>query len=451
MKYKNDVVAAISTPPGKSGIAVIRVSGNGSIELVNRNFSSYKPITEKSSHTLSFGKIHDAKGHLLDEVVVGIYRAPKSYTGEDVVEISCHGNTFIARRILDLILEQARLADPGEFTQRAFFNNKLDLTQTEAVADLLDVKTKRAHETAIAQLDGSLERKIEHFLKRITNLRTELELEIDFVEQGLETLDEKVFMEKLKQLKSDLRKLIDSGEEGRILREGFMISLVGAPNVGKSSIFNAFLKTERAIVTPVPGTTRDYIEEVISLNGYMVRLFDTAGLRNTDDKVEKIGIERSEEIIKNSHKILFISDNSDDSELNRLESLFDKDKIIKVINKTDLLSSDVIEKYINRGFIPTSTVKEKGLSQVKSKILEFIEISDNELKSGILTNSRQINAVKKSLKSINKVSKGFENKLGYEFIAFDLKEASSNLEKVVGRVTNDDILHKIFSEFCVGK
>jgi len=283
MDYRSDTICAISTPAGISGIAVIRISGPKALEYVDLIFRGKKTLKDLDSHKVIYGKIH-SNTEMIDEVYVSVFKKPHSYTGEDVVEISCHGNTFIANRILELLLINARLADPGEFTQRAFLNDKIDLTQAEAVGDLLQAKTKKSHKAAIEQLRGSLHGKIDTLLNKITSLRTLLELEIDFMEQGLEETDRSKILEDLNNLRRELNELADTGNEGLILKEGFMLSLVGAPNVGKSSIFNSFLETERAIVTPIPGTTRDYLEEAISLNGYLVRLFDTAGIRETSDQ-----------------------------------------------------------------------------------------------------------------------------------------------------------------------
>jgi tRNA modification GTPase len=451
MYYNPDTICAISTPAGIGGIAVIRISGPEAVETVDDIFKGKTTLKESDSHKIIFGRIKDGT-EIIDEVYVSIFIAPRTYTGEDVVEVSCHGSTFIARRILDLLLKKIRLAEPGEFTQRAFLNNKIDLTKAEAVADLLQAKTRKSHKAAIEQLQGSLHKKIEILLERITALRTLLELEIDFLEQGLVESDREKLLDDINQLDADLKILINSGEEGIILKEGFKISLVGAPNVGKSSIFNAFLESERAIVTPIPGTTRDYLEEAISLGGYLVRFFDTAGIRSTTDQIEKAGIQRSYDIIKDSHKVLFISDGKENKlELEQLERLIDPDKIIKVLNKADLYTDTEIESLTNLGFLSCSTVNSDGLNILKDNLLKHIEISDEDLHSGILTNVRQIAAVKKTISALHKAAGSLKEGLGPEFTAFDLKEASSALEEIVGLISTDDILNRIFSNFCIGK
>ena len=450
MEYKGDTIAAISTPIGIGGIAVIRISGENSIELVSDVFRSKKPLNKAKTHSAHFGKIVD-NDKIIDEVLITVFRAPNSYTGEDVVEISCHGSTFIANQILQLILQKTRLAEPGEFTQRAFFNNRLDLTQAEAVGDLINAKTKKSLNAAIQQLEGSLYAHIENLLGKLTDYRTSIELEIDFLEQDIPDIDISKLESNLSSLKQELEKLAETGTEGIILRDGLKISLVGAPNVGKSSIFNAFLETERAIVTPSPGTTRDYLEEAISLNGYLIRIFDTAGIHNTPDSVEKIGIKRSYEIIKKSHKILFIIDgNENNEEYEILKKMVGSDKIIKVLNKVDLFSESELNKF-RKDYIFCSAIRENGLKKIKEYLIKDIEISEEKLHSGILSNTRQIAAVKRAIKSIQSAMNSIENKLGFEFTAFDLKEASSALEEVIGKITADDILNQIFENFCIGK
>jgi tRNA modification GTPase len=451
MDYKTDTICAISTPPGTAGIAVIRVSGPQAISAVDHIFQGKRPLKELSSHKVVYGRIVD-EVEIIDEVCVSIFRNPHSYTGEDVVEISCHGNTFIANRILELLLRKLRLAEPGEFTQRAFFNNKLDLTQVEAVGDLLQARTKKSHRAAMEQLRGSLHKKITALLERITALRIQFELEIDFPEQDNELNDLNELVQNFREIERDLSELAKTGDEGMILKEGLKICLVGAPNVGKSSIFNAFLDSERAIVTPEPGTTRDYLEEAISLNGYLIRIFDTAGIREAADQIEEMGIKKSYDIIKNSHKILFITDGKENQEeLQNLMKIVDPQKIIKVLNKSDLFSATEITFLKKKGFIPCSTIQPAGLIELKNFILKEIEISDEELHSGILTNVRQISAVKKALTALQKATKSLNDNLGPEFTAFDLKEASVALEEIIGLISTDDILNRIFADFCIGK
>ncbi|MCD4796022.1 MAG: tRNA uridine-5-carboxymethylaminomethyl(34) synthesis GTPase MnmE [Candidatus Cloacimonetes bacterium] len=451
MEYKSDTISAISTPAGTGGISVLRISGEKAIDVVSEIFSAKKSLHTIPSHKAVFGKILDGK-KLIDEVIVTTFRAPHSYTGEDVVEISCHGSIFITNKILEMLLQKTRLADPGEFTQRAFLNDRIGLTQAEAVGDLINARTRISHLAALQQFEGSLRHRIEKLLDKITEYRTILELEIDFPEQGLEDLDKKNLKENLNILLQEMEQLAKTGTEGIILKEGLRVSLVGAPNVGKSSIFNAFLETERAIVTPHPGTTRDYLEEAISLKGYLVRFFDTAGIRDTSDDIEKIGIQRSYEIIKESHKVLFIIDGKENrKEYEKLKELVESARIIKVLNKVDLLKEKEIQSFEENDFIPCSTIQKNGLQKLKEVILRNIEISEDELHSGILTNTRQIAAVKRAVDSTRKAIDSLQNDLGYEFTAFDLKEASTALEEIIGKITTDNILNQIFENFCIGK
>ena len=451
MEYSHDTISAISTPLGIGGISVLRVSGDEAINIVSEIFKSKTDLKDQSSHKAVFGRILDAE-KLVDEVIVTIFRAPNSYTGEDVVEISCHGSTFITNQILQILLRNTRLAEPGEFTQRAFLNDKIGLTQAEAIGDLLTAKTRISHLAAVEQYEGSLRKRIEKLLSQLTEFRTQLELEIDFLDNDLDELDNENFVDRLSSLYRKLIHLVKTGDEGLIIKDGLKVSLVGAPNVGKSSIFNSLLETERAIVTPIPGTTRDYLEEVISLNGYLVRVFDTAGLRETTDQIETIGIKRSYEIIESSHKVLFVIDgNENKKEYDILTKLVDKNKIIKVLNKSDKFEETELQKFKKKGYIICSTHNNSGLSELKNSLLHNIEISEEELHSGILTNTRQIAAVTKATQSVSRALKSLNDGMGYEFTAFDLKEASTALEEIIGKVTSDDILNNIFANFCIGK
>ena len=451
MEYSHDTISAISTPLGVGGISIIRVSGDTAIDVVSKIFKSKTDLKDQPSHKAIFGRILDAE-KLVDEVIVTVFKAPHSYTGEDVVEISCHGSTFITNQILTILLRKTRLAAPGEFTQRAFLNDKIGLTQAEAVGDLLTAKTRISHLAALQQYEGRLRSRIEKLLAQLTDFRTQLELEIDFLEQDLDELDNKNLFNGLTTLNQELAYLAKTGEEGLIIKDGLKVSLVGAPNVGKSSIFNSFLETERAIVTPIPGTTRDYLEEVISLNGYLVRVFDTAGLREATNQIEKIGIKRSYKIIEDSHKVIFVIDGDENKkEYDTLSRLVDKDKIIKILNKSDKFTESELQIFKDKGYIVCSTLGDSGLAELKSSLLHNIEISEEELHLGILTNTRQIAAVTKAAQSVSKALESIRNGMGYEFTAFDLKEASTALEEIIGKITSDDILNNIFANFCIGK
>lgn len=450
MHYQQDTITAISTPAGTGAIGLIRVSGPEAVACVNAVFHGHN-LNNATPRTALFGRIQDADT-TIDEVLVICFPAPGSYTGEDMVEISCHGNPFIMQQILTLLLRRVRLAEPGEFTQRAFLNNKMDLTQAEAVGDLLAAQTRRAHTAALMQMKGSLYGRIKGYLDRLVHLRTEVELEIDFVEQGLEQLDMQQLVQSIGNLQQDIEQLAATAEDGMILKDGLRISLVGAPNVGKSSIFNALLQSERAIVTPIPGTTRDYLEEAIALDGYLVRIFDTAGLRSTNDTVEQIGISRSFDIIRQSHLVLFITDTLQwQDAYNELKDVVHPSLIIRVANKADTMNAEHIAAFESDEFVLCSATASEGLNKLKDVVRSRVTISDEELSSGILNNSRQRAAVNRAAASLQKARESAEAELGYEFTAFDLQEASRALEEVIGHVSTDDILHQIFENFCVGK
>jgi tRNA modification GTPase len=450
MNYFSDTITAISTPTGFGAISVIRISGDKAVEVVDE-FISNRDLKTMKSNLVKIGKFK-VNDTLLDEVMVTVFRKPHSYTGENLVEISCHGNPFITQKIVESLLMKSRLAEKGEFTQRAFFNNKMDLTQAEAVGDLLNAKTKFSHLAAMEQLEGKLYHRIQSLLRDITSIRSLIELEIDFIEQDLPEISLLEIKEKLIVLLQNIRKLCASGEEGMILRDGLKVSLVGAPNVGKSSIFNAFLQTERAIVTPQPGTTRDYLEEAVALQGYLIRLYDTAGLRQTNDIAEKKGIERSYDIIKQSHKVLFIIDGTENNaDLEELKTFIESEKIMLVLNKSDLFSEHQLESFQGKGYVICSTQTETGLDTLKQCLLAEISINEADLQAGMLVNARQIAAVSKAVTSLEKAIQSIDEELGYEFTAFDLKESSEALEEVIGKVTDDDVLNHIFENFCIGK
>ncbi|PID28906.1 MAG: tRNA uridine-5-carboxymethylaminomethyl(34) synthesis GTPase MnmE [Candidatus Cloacimonadota bacterium] len=451
MIYKEDTVAAISTPKGKGGLHVLRISGKDAIANVDKIFKGKKKLSDTDSHNIVFGKIID-NGKLTDEVLCSVFRSPHSYTGEDTVEISCHGNYFIAGKILKALLKTCRLAEKGEFTRRAFFNNKIDLTKAEAIGDLLEAETEQAHSLAMEQLEGSLYKRIKIMLDHITRLRTLIELEIDFMEQGLDTLDFDDIIRQLQNIFNDMKSLSDSSDEGQIIREGLRVSLAGKPNVGKSSIFNLFLESERAIVTPIPGTTRDYLEEAVSIEGYLIRLFDTAGIRETCDHIEKTGIERSRDIVKKSHFILYITDSPEETDdFEELKKVVPENKIIKVLNKSDLFTEEQLNKFSEEGFVICSALSYEKLSDLKKRLLANIKITPQELKSGIISNARQAAAVEKSLEKLEQAINILQNNLGIEFAAFDLKEASQALEEIIGIISSEDLLRNIFDNFCIGK
>ena len=451
MYYPDDTIVAQSTAKGTAAIHIIRISGEDAIPIADKIFKAKTPLTSISDNNSHFGKIYDGD-KLIDEVLINLFHAPHSYTGEDVVEINCHGNQFIADLIMEVLLQHARLANPGEFTQRAFINNKIDLTRAEAVGDLLSASTRYSHKVAIDQLEGKLEYKIKQYLDIITSLRMQLELEIDFPEDYHKSISKNELLDKITLLVNEIEELSDTGRDGRILRNGYKVCLVGKPNVGKSSIFNAFLKSERAIVSPMPGTTRDYLEEALSIDGFLVRFFDTAGLRSSDDQIEKIGIKRSREIINNSDLIVYVIDpDYKNKDLYLDEELPPDIDRLKVINKSDLLSPARIKELNELMFIPCSTISTDGINNLKKNIIKMINIKPDKLDQPCLTNSRQLAAAKTCLSNLMHAKSALNQDYSIEFIAFDLLQASKSLEQITGVITSEDILDKIFSSYCIGK
>jgi len=462
-----DTIAAIATPAGTSALAVIRVSGANAIPLVSTVFSQKGKLQNAEGYQAVHGYIVDDE-EVLDEVICLVYRHPHSYTGEDMVEISCHGNPDLTNRILQLLLKACRAAEPGEFTFRAFMNNKLDLAQAEAVNDLIHAQTSKAELSALNQLKGNLSKEISGLIDELTDCRIRFELSIDFADQDLPELDLKSVQFKMQQLRQRLQEIHHNGSQGKILRDGFSICLSGAPNVGKSSLFNRFLQENRAIVTPIPGTTRDYLEEWLSLEGYPVRLLDTAGLRDSSDPVEKIGIGRTRELMQAADLIIMITDpDTLDIECCHPDRLY-ADKTICILNKIDLLGFEALpdasdwQEYLQGSrfaakiphsinLIPCSAILPEGSSELKKQILKSISLPDLQPASILVTNTRHLSAIQRSLASLDKALDSIESAAGYEFIAFDLIESVSALSEITGAVTTDDMLERIFSSFCIGK
>jgi len=450
MTNHNDTIAAIATPPGKGGIAVIRISGPESLAIIKQIFKPSTTVKEYRPNITYLGKVFD-ENELIDQVIVIYYKAPHSYTGEDVIEISCHGGKFLTRTILELVLSRAsRLARKGEFTKRAFLNGKLDLTEAESVVDLIDAKTRKSQKVAIERLEGKLYEGIEGIIKEINELRTEIELDIDFPEHSNQKTDHKNIVNKIQFIKNEITRLIETADEGIILNEGYRIAIAGEPNAGKSSIFNRLIENERSIVTDIPGTTRDFIEEDISLEGYWIKLFDTAGLRESTSEIEISGIKKSYDIVKNAHLVLWIEDTSVHKEIIIPERIKDKDYFI-ILNKLDLLKSPPsIDKNCEH-IVAVSAKTGHNIDVLKDMIIDKIDLEEYDISQGILSNARQLSSAKKCRRSLLKALKSAKRESGYEFIAFDLREASEYLEEIIGKITSEDIINNIFDRFCVGK
>lgn len=463
MNNLSDTITAISTPIGEGGISVIRISGEltfGIIEkiffkdrLKNKNIN----ISEESSHTIHFGYIFDEK-NLIDEGLISIFKNPNSYTGEDVIEISSHGGYFISQKIIKILLKNgARHAEPGEFTKRAFLNGKIDLSQAEAVADLINSKTEFAHSSSIKQLEGSLSEFVKETRQEIINITSLVELELDFAEEGLEFVKKDEIKSKIEKLNTKLEKIISSYLTGKVIREGINLVIAGKPNSGKSSLFNYLLKTNRAIVSEIAGTTRDYIEENIIINGMLFNLIDTAGLRNSSDQIESEGIKRSYKKIEESDLILYLIDSSQNDkqkkeDLEYFKNNFDERKSIPVYTKSDLEKADSVNDKINT-VIEISLLKDESIELLKIAMIEKTRIGDIKFSSGdiILTNLRHKICLENVVDSLREAVKTIDDKMSGEYISVDLRKSLSHLGEVTGEVTNDEILNNIFMNFCIGK
>lgn len=444
-----DPICALITPGGHAAIAMLRISGNGTFELVSRYFRPAQKLLKAPSHRILHGFFTDSQGQDIDEVLLYVFRKPHSYTGEDLIELSCHGNPELANRILQTLLQHCRIANPGEFTLRAFLNGKLDLNQAEAVNDLINAQAQRAAKAALMQLEGHLSNALQQLLDRISQLRLRCELAIDFSDQDLPLPADSELRQELQQVLHLAEALAATGNQGKLLREGIQICLSGAPNAGKSSLFNAFLKQNRALVTPHPGTTRDYLEESISLSGFPVILFDTAGLRTDPDSIEAQGIAKSLELMHNADLILYLVDATlaRADYPNQLSPQL-REKCLIVYTKVDLLAPDAT---IPKGVIPCSAVSPDGLQLLSEAILNHLMLNDLSPELPLLTNARQLSALQRSISYLQNALLALNEDRGYEFIAFELSSASAALEEILGIITTDELLDNIFSNFCIGK
>lgn len=457
--YNNDTIAAVSTPPGEGGIAIIRLSGEKSIFITKLIFSAKVPLSSVESHQALHGWIQE-NNEPIDEAVVTVYKKPNSYTGEDVVEIGCHGGNFVSRRILELILEKgARPASPGEFTRRAFLNNKMDLSQAEAVADLIHAKTEASRRVAVYQLQGIYSRRIQDLKNKLIELCSRLELELDFCEEDVKFISRDELLTQLVSIRLRIHQFIKSFNRGRICKEGFRAVIVGRPNVGKSSLLNALLERERAIVAETPGTTRDTIEDVLDLEGLLLTITDTAGIRKTRNPVEAEGVQRAEKAIETADLVLLILDGSkalgkEDEKL--ILRFKESDKtVITVINKADLPQKmDPLElrKTFHVNLIKISALKggkvESLISAMKENVLSGGMPDRDEM---VVTNIRHRDALISAEKMLAQAEESLKMGMSQELLALDLRGALDALEEILGKVTAEDILDKIFSDFCIGK
>jgi tRNA modification GTPase len=447
----SDTIAAIATPGGVGAISVIRVSGPTSIAAVNKILKGPGSLFEVATHTVHYGKIISGSGEVLDDVLATVFRAPRSYTGEESVEISVHGNPLICSKILERVLEQnVRLAEPGEFTKRAFLNGKIDLSQAEAVADVINSRTNASLKGARSQLDGALSAKVDFLRQSLVNTSSLIELELDFAEEDIEFVSLENVIKEIKGIIEDIEKLIESYRIGKILRDGINVALVGKPNVGKSSLLNYLVKESRAIVSHIPGTTRDVIKEEISIDGILFKFFDTAGIRITEDEVEKEGVLRSRKTVENADLVILISEiNSEFPEelFRELLSLTNENKIISLVNKIDLFKNKPRQKDLAVS-AKTGEGIDEFIEVLKKRSFNTDSFSE---KTVVVSNLRHKTALDKARKHLKNAVISAENRLSGEFISVDLRNAESALGEIIGIVTTEDILNNIFSSFCIGK
>lgn len=461
--FDEDTIAAISTPLGEGGIGIIRLSGNNAVSIVEKIFTSpkNKTLSGLRSHRIIYGFIIDPSSQKkIDEVLITLMKSPYSYTKEDVVEINCHSGMITLKRILELVLQSgARLAEPGEFTKRAFLNGRIDLTQAEAVMDLIRSKTDESRRIALEQLQGGLYEKITKIRDKITEKCAHLEAYIDFPEDEIETSSKEEILESIKIISDELKNMLKTYEEARFFREGLATAIVGRPNVGKSSLLNALLMKDRAIVTSTPGTTRDVIEEYLNIKGLPLRIMDTAGIRDVEDFAEKEGVRRSLKSIESADLVIAIFDSSqaltkEDKEV--IEKVKNRNTIY-VLNKCDLpalINEKTISEYIydRTKILTISAVNGTGLEELKEKIFRScIKDWPEEREGVVISNIRHKLSIEKTISALERAASALTENQPLEIISIEIREALDALGEIVGAITTEDILNKIFSEFCIGK
>lgn len=460
LSKKEDTIAAISTPLGTGGLGIVRLSGENAILIADKIFVGKTPPSQAPTHTVNYGRIVDTNTKEdIDEVFLTVMKAPRSYTKEDMVEITSHGSSFILYKILQQTLNcGARLAYPGEFTFRAFLNGRIDLAQAEAVAEVIKAKTDLSLKVALSHLEGSLSEKLNSFRDRLIEILANLEVQIDFPEEDLEPKDRSLILAELKEIEDEISLLLSTYDEGKILKDGLRVVIVGKPNVGKSSLLNAFLKEERAIVTPIPGTTRDAISEEANFKGIPVRLVDTAGFRVSKDTIELEGIKRTKLEINRADMILWVVDASlklDQDELD-LENQVKDFKHIVVLNKIDLASEkqilEIEQNLKEKVKRKICALKQEGINELIDTIASMAITIDRDSNGDvILTNLRHKDSLWRAKEGILKGRKSLEKNMSLEFVALDLRIALDSIGEIVGKVVTEDILNKIFSDFCIGK
>ncbi|MFK4786220.1 tRNA uridine-5-carboxymethylaminomethyl(34) synthesis GTPase MnmE [Fusobacterium sp. MFO224] len=453
-----DTIAAISTPRGEGGIGIVRISGSDSFTILEKIFKpkSKKSISSLKSYSINYGHIYDGE-KIIDEVLVSIMKAPSTYTKEDIVEINCHGGYVITQRILEIVLEKgAQIAEPGEFTRRAFLNGRLDLTQAESVMDIIHGKTEKSISLSLNQLRGDLKDKIHKLKKLLLDVAAHVNVVLDYPEEGIDDPIPKNLIENLHKVVDEINDLISSYDKGKMIKEGIKTAIVGKPNVGKSSLLNSVLREERAIVTKVAGTTRDTIEEIVNIKGIPLIMIDTAGIRDTEDEVENIGVQKSKSLIKEADLVLFVLDSSRELSKEDIEiyETITNSKVIGILNKIDKDKKlDISRLSKIKEWIEISALEKIGIENLEDEIYNYVisgEIEDSSEKLTI-TNIRHKSALEKTKQSIDNIFETIDMGYPMDLIAVDLNDAIDSLSEVTGEISSEDLLDHVFSNFCVGK
>ena len=448
--YKSESICAISSPPGIGGVSLIRISGPESFPIVEKIFS--KPLKGNNGYQVLYGKIFEKK-QIIDDVIVTVFKNPHSFTGENTVEINCHGSTFIQQKIIELLINNgARLALPGEFSKRAFLNGKLDLSQTEAIADLINSKSSAAHEIAIKQLKGGISSELKILRNKLIEFASLIELELDFSEEDVEFADRKHLNELIQSLITHIAQLKKSFQYGNAIKNGVSTVIAGRPNAGKSTLLNNILNENRAIVSSIAGTTRDTIEEIITINGIDFRLVDTAGIRNTEDEIEKIGVTKTLEKINKSSLVIYIYDSWSTTQKEVVEDLrkYVENKVpcLVIANKIDLVKSS---KDIPKDHLTVSLMTTPNTLEIKESIFELFQRNNIHNESVIISNMRHFEALELAYNELIKVEKGLSEKIPGDLIAMDIRQVLYHIGTITGDISSDELLGNIFANFCIGK
>ena len=458
-----DTICALATANGIGAIGIIRISGEQSFEIVNTIFEG-KNIQEAESHTVHYGFIKDGD-EVVDEVMVSVFRAPKTFTTEDSVEISFHGSPYIGKRILEVLIKNgARMAKAGEFTMRAFMNGRIDLSQAESIADLIASENETSRKVALNQLKGGISNEISFLRNDLLNFTSLIELELDFAEEDVEFADRSALKMLLQKIENKLNSLIESFQYGNAIKNGTAVAIIGKPNAGKSTLLNALLKEERAIVSNIAGTTRDTIEEILHIKGHAFRLIDTAGLRETADEIEAIGVKKAKEKVENAEVLVYLADAGTDDfseDIEMIKSLLRDDlKLIICATKIDEVIPTQYEKLeqifrneilTDFDFIKISAVENQNIQDLKNELSSYVEQLKSEEGNVVITNQRHYEALQKALDSVNRVEEAVTSQISTELLSYELRSALEHLGEISGEFTNDEVLGNIFSKFCIGK